>query len=353
MSSRTTRRRWRLRSRWRTRGWNARLAVGAAATTVSRRQNAVARERAAAEAVRLHAEAQALQATRRASRLERVADARAFAGEEKRPLFVAFAVARVETAVALGKASAPFSAKPPSAISALARRSRRERRAGVRRRRGRRRAEAGRARRSASRARRRERGEGEAKRRGPNDPRRAAGGRRRFHRAPRRQAVFCRRRRRRRHQRREGGIICKEREPSGAAGVAQGPATQFPLLRDRSAKAFALRCWRPAWRSSPARSRGARWGARSRRRSGVGRRRRRRKRRNEATAVRKTNQTRVSRLRALALAPRGPPRRRALRRAPSDRRAPTLPRRSPRRGGRGDRRASRARCGRRATTCAG
>ena len=31
----------------------------------------------------------------------------------------------------------------------------------------------------------------------------------------------------------------KEREPSGAAGVAQGPATQFPLLRDRSAKAFA------------------------------------------------------------------------------------------------------------------
>ena len=85
-------------------------------------------------------------------RLERVADACARSLEKRSDPCLSRSW-RVETAVAaLGKTSAiPL---PPSAFPALARRSRRERRAGVRRRRGRRRAEAGRARRSASRGRR-------------------------------------------------------------------------------------------------------------------------------------------------------------------------------------------------------
>ena len=51
------------------------MSLAAAARTVSRRKNAVARERAAAEAVRSHAASAALHAKRRAARLERVASA--------------------------------------------------------------------------------------------------------------------------------------------------------------------------------------------------------------------------------------------------------------------------------------
>ena len=54
---------------------SASVSLAAAARTVSRRKNAVARERAAAEAVRSHAASAALHAKRRAARLERVASA--------------------------------------------------------------------------------------------------------------------------------------------------------------------------------------------------------------------------------------------------------------------------------------
>jgi len=218
--------------------------LGAAATTVSRRQNAVARERASAEAVRTHAEAQALQATRRASRLERVADACERSLEKRSdPSLVRSLLPALETAVAaLGKASASFFREATerdflpwldqaaaaaalayvTAVDAAAQRL--DERVDLQ------------AARVAERA---------AKERRKGEDQTILGGlledaadfiaphgamRRSFVDADADADVGAR------SSRSEA-----EREPSGAAGVAGtgSPATQFPLLRDRSAKAFA------------------------------------------------------------------------------------------------------------------
>jgi len=218
--------------------------LGAAATTVSRRQNAVARERASAEAVRTHAEAQALQATRRASRLERVADACERSLEKRSdPSLVRSLLPALETAVAaLGKASASFFREAAerdflpwldqaaaaaalacvAAVDAAAQRL--DERVDLQ------------AARVAERA---------AKERRKGEDQTILGGLLEDaadfiapHGAMRRSFVDA-------DADADAGARSSrseaEREPSGAAGVAGtgSPATQFPLLRDRSAKAFA------------------------------------------------------------------------------------------------------------------
>ena len=89
---------------------SASVSLGAAARTVSRRKNAVARERAAAEAVRAHAEGQARRATRRAARLERAAEAcEASLRRRSDAATLRERVPALESAVAaFGKASAAF-----------------------------------------------------------------------------------------------------------------------------------------------------------------------------------------------------------------------------------------------------
>jgi len=218
--------------------------LGAAATTVSRRQNAVARERASAEAVRTHAEAQALQATRRASRLERVADACERSLEKRSdPSLSRSLLPALETAVAaLGKASASFFREAAerdflpwldqaaaaaalayvTAVDAAAQRL--DERVDLQ------------AARVAERA---------AKERRKGEDQTILGGLLEDaadfiapHGAMRRSFVDA-------DADADAGARSSrseaEREPSGAAGVAGtgSPATQFPLLRDRSAKAFA------------------------------------------------------------------------------------------------------------------
>ena len=201
----------------------------------------MARERAAAEAVRLHAEAQALQATRRASRLERVADACARSLEKRSdPCLSRSLLPALETAVAaLGKASASFFREAAerdflpwldeaganaalayvAAVDAAAQKL--DERVDLQ------------AARVAERA---------AKERRKGEDQTILGGlledaadfiaphgaRQSFVDADADTSAA-----------KEVFSLQKEREPSGAAGVAQGPATQFPLLRDRSAKAFA------------------------------------------------------------------------------------------------------------------
>ena len=124
----------------------------------------------------------------------------------------------------------------------------------------------------------------------------------------------------------------KEREPSGAAGVAQGPATQFPLLRDRSAKAFASLAF--GVETGVAKLSGAFQGSAvggAFAKTFGGRKEKEEKEEKERGDGGSENESNASFSPPSArAAPRGPPRRRALRRAPSDRRAPTLPRRSPR-----------------------
>ena len=217
--------------------------LGAAATTVSRRQNAVARERAAAEAVRLHAEAQALQATRRASRLERVADACARSLEKRSdPCLSRSLLPALETAVAaLGKASASFfreaaerdflpwldEAAANAALAYVAAVDAAAQKLDER-------VDLQAARVAESAAKERRKGEDQTILGGLLED--AAdfiaphGARQSFVDADADADTSAAK---------EVFSLQKEREPSGAAGVAQGPATQFPLLRDRSAKAFA------------------------------------------------------------------------------------------------------------------
>ena len=198
---------------------------------------------AAAEAVRLHAEAQALQATRRASRLERVADACARSLEKRSdPCLSRSLLPALETAVAaLGKASASFfreaaerdflpwldEAAANAALAYVAAVDAAAQKLDER-------VDLQAARVAESAAKERRKGEDQTILGGLLED--AAdfiaphGARQSFVDADADADTSAAK---------EVFSLQKEREPSGAAGVAQGPATQFPLLRDRSAKAFA------------------------------------------------------------------------------------------------------------------